>query len=166
MATSKTWRPAAVLPLLLLFATVAPLGVEAQSAAPSAKPHGRSREQGLVLGIPLGVMSLTPDQEKQVSAILSTYRASVASVVRQLRQEQSGLADRLVAPGQLQVTDLQPQLQQITQLRGQLLSLSAQAMLDIRALLTPEQLAAGAQARARLGQLRSEMRQLLEPTKP
>ena len=39
-------------------------------------------------------------------------------------------------------------------------------MVDIRNALTPQQIAAGAQVRARLGQLRSEMRQLLDPRKP
>lgn len=55
---------------------------------------------------------------------------------------------------------------QIGQLRTQLLELSAQAMVDIRNLLTPEQIAAGAQVRGKLRQLRSEMRQLPEPGTP
>ncbi len=111
-------------------------------------------------------MNLTPEQDKRVSGTLSAYRASTAPLIRQLRQAQSALADKLMAQGQLQALDLQPELQQITQLRAQLLELSAQAMVDIRNALTPGQIAAGAQVRARLGQLRSEMRQLLEPGKP
>src|SRR6266849_2351958 len=77
----------------------------------------------------------TPDQQTQVRSILSTYRASSRPIVQQLRQAQSGLADKLLASGQLQAADLQSQLQQISQLRTQLLQLSAQATLDIRNLL-------------------------------
>ena len=39
-------------------------------------------------------------------------------------------------------------------------------MVDIRNVLTPAQIAAAAQVRARLGQLRAEMRQVLEPGRP
>lgn len=133
------------------------------SAGPSAKGHWHG---GLVLGIPLGAMNLTPEQDKQVSDILAAYRASSRPVIRQIRQAQVALADKLVVPGQLQNGDLQPQLQQIGQLRTQLLAMSAQAMLDIRGVLTPEQIATGAQVRVRLGQLRTEMRQLLQPARP
>ena len=141
-----------------------PAGAEAQGGPPKP-PKGRSGD-GLVLGIPLGAMNLTADQDKRVGEILSAYQASTAAMIGQLRQAQSALADKLLVPGQLQTSDLQPELQRITQLRTQLLEVSAQAMVDIRNALTPAQIASGAQVRARLGQLRSEMRQLIEPSKP
>ena len=154
-----------IIAALLLAASSNPPSVGAQSPAPG-KPSKSPWGDGLVLGIPLGAMSLTPEQDRRVSTVLSTYRAESAVVIRQLRQAQSALADKLLAPGQLDAADLQPELQQITRHRTQLLEQSAHAMVDIRNALTPQQIAAGAQVRARLGQLRSEMRQLLEPRTP
>ena len=154
-----------IITALLLATPIGPPGADAQGPGPG-KPSKSRWGDGLVLGIPLGAMNLTPEQDKRVSGTLSAYRASTAPLIRQLRQAQSALADKLLAQGQLQALDLQPELQQITQLRTQLLELSAQAMVEIRSALTPAQIAAGAQVRARLGQLRSEMRQLLEPGQP
>jgi len=96
-------------------------------------------------------------------SILSTYRSSARPIIQQLRQAQSGLGDKLLAPGQLPAADLQSQLQQISQLRTQLLQLSAQATLEVRNLLTPDQLSAAAQTKDKLRDLRSQMRQLLAP---
>jgi chorismate-pyruvate lyase len=98
-----------------------------------------------------------------VTAILSKYRGSVRPLIQDLRVAQGGLSDRLLAPGQLQATDVQAQLQQMSQLRTQLLQLSAQAALDVRNLLNPDQLAAAAQTKAKLKDLRSQMRELMAP---
>jgi Spy/CpxP family protein refolding chaperone len=139
-----------------------PVGAHAQGPPPGR--GGRPGEgHGLMLGVPLHSLNLTPDQQAQVKSILSTYRQSARPIMQQLRQAQGGLGDRLLAPGQLQAADMQGQLQQISQLRAQLLQLSAQATLDVRALLTPDQLATAAQTRAKMKDLRSQMHQLLGP---
>ncbi len=148
----------------LLAACVAPPRAQAQ-----APPYGGGwRGDGGALGLPalLRSVNLTPDQQSQVQAILSSRRAAARSIIQQLRQAQEELADKLVAPGQLQMSDLQPQLQQISRLREQLLQNSAQATLEIRALLTPDQLTKAAEVKDKLRQLRSEMRQLLGPGQP
>ena len=41
-------------------------------------------------------LNLTPEQDKRVSGTLSAYRASTAPLIRQLRQAQSALADKLI----------------------------------------------------------------------
>ena len=149
--------------MLAAFLLAAPsTGVDAQGAAP-ARPPGSQWGDGLVMGIPLAAMNLTPEQGRRVSEALAAYQADSAPLVRQLRQSQSALADKLFTAGPLEAADLQAELQQITRRRTQLLELSARAMVDIRNVLTPQQVAAGAQVRARLGQLRSELRQLLQP---
>ena len=146
----------------LVLACFVPVGAQAQGP-----PQGRGPRpgwgNGLMLGVPLHTLNLTPDQQTQVKSILSTYRASARPIVEQLRQAQGGLGDRLLVPGQLQAADMQAQLQQISQLRTQLLQLSAQATLDVRSLLTPDQLATAAQTRAKMKDLRSQMHQLLVP---
>lgn len=146
----------------LVLACSMPVGAQAQGP-----PQGRGPRpgwgNGLMLGVPLHTLNLTPEQQTQVKSILSTYRTSARPIVQQLRQTQGGLGDRLLTPGQLQAADMQSQLQQISQLRSQLLQLSAQATLDVRSLLTPEQLAAAAQTKAKMKDLRSQMHQLLGP---
>ena len=154
-----------IIAALLLAASSAPLPAGAEGNAPG-KPTPSRWGDGLVLGIPLGALNLTRDQDKRVSETLSAYRASSATLIRQLRQAQSVLADKLLAPGQLEAAGLEGELRQITRLRTELLELSARTMVDIRNVLTPSQIASAAQVRARITALRAEMRQLLEPRRP
>jgi Spy/CpxP family protein refolding chaperone len=148
--------------VLLLGAWLMPAG-----AQPQGPPHGKGPRggwgAGLMLGVPLHSLNLTPDQQTQVKSILSTYRAAARPIIQQLRQAQSDLSDKLLASGPLQASDVQASVQQISQARAQLLQLSSQATLDVRNLLTPDQLGAAAQTRAKLKDLRSQMRQLLVP---
>lgn len=154
-----------IIAALLLVASSAPPRAGAEGPA-AAKSTPSRWGDGLVLGIPLGAVNLTRDQDRRVSETLSAHQASSATLVRQLRQAQSALADKLLAPGQLEPTGLQAELQQITRLRTELLELSARTMVDIRNVLTQSQIAAAAQVRARLTMLRAEMRQVLEPRRP
>jgi len=110
--------------------------------------------------------NLTPEQQAKVRGILSTHRAATRPLIEQLRQAQQELGAKLLAPGPLQPADLQPQLGRIGQLRDQLAQDGAQAALEVRAVLTPEQLARAAQTKDRLTQLREEMRQLMQPPRP
>jgi len=110
--------------------------------------------------------NLTPEQQTRVRAILSAHRATARPLIEQLRQAQQELGGKLLAPGPVQAADLQPQLQQIGQLRDQLAQDSAGAALEVRAVLTPEQLARVAHVKERLRQLREEMRQLMQPPRP
>ena len=143
------------------------IGVLPTDAQMHGPPPGRGSKggwgAGLMLGVPLHTLNLTPDQQTQVKSILSTYRAAARPILQQLGQIQSGMGDRLLAPGQIQATDVQGDLQQISQLRSQLLQLSAQATVDVRNLLSPDQLTAAAQTKAKLKDLRSQMRQLMVP---
>src|SRR5262245_2701347 len=129
--------------------------------------HGKGRPggwgNGLMLGVPLHTLNLSPDQQAQVKSILLNYRTSARPILQQLRQVQSVMGDRLLVPGQLQAADLQAQLQQISQLRTQLLQLSAQATLDVRNILNPDQLSTAAQTKAKMKDLRSQMHQLMAP---
>jgi hypothetical protein len=59
-------------------------------------------------------------------------------------------------------TDLEPLLKQIGGLREQLLQDSAQIALEVRSVLTPEQLARAGQVRARMQKLQTELQQLYD----
>jgi Spy/CpxP family protein refolding chaperone len=121
---------------------------------------GWSREGGMALPLLIRAANLTPEQDGKVRAILATHRAVTRNTVEQLRRAQDELADKLLVAGPVQSADLQPLLKQIASLREQLLQDSAQIALEVRAVLTPEQLAKAGQVRARMQQLQSELQQL------
>lgn len=153
---------------LLLAAGAASPGLAQSPPAPgglAAEGMHMGRENG-DLWLMIRASGLTPDQQAKVRAILSAHRATTRPLIEQLRQAQQELSARLLAPGALQPADLQPQLTRIGQLRDQLAQGSAQAAIDVRAVLTPEQLGRVGQTRDRLKQLRDEMRQIMEPARP
>jgi Spy/CpxP family protein refolding chaperone len=138
----------------------------AQSRMPWHGPGGGRSDAGMMLPLLLRSAHLSPEQDAKVREILAARRTASRALVGELRQAQEDLADKLFAPGVVKDTDLQPQLQKIAQLREQLLQEGAKATLEVRALLTPEQLGRAAQVKDRFRQLRTEMRQLVEPGSP
>jgi Spy/CpxP family protein refolding chaperone len=148
---------------VLLLAAAGPALAQAPGRESSMRGGGRGDGE---LWLMIRASNLTPEQQTRVRAILSAHRKSASPLVEQLRQAQQELGTKLLAPGQVQAADLQPQLQRISQLRDQLAQDSAAAALEVRAVLTPEQLARVAQTKDRLKQLREEMRQLMQPPRP
>jgi Spy/CpxP family protein refolding chaperone len=110
--------------------------------------------------------NLSADQQTKMHDILKASRTAARPIFASLRQAQQDLADRLLAPGAVGVADVQPQLDKINQLRGQLLQNSVQAALDIRAILTADQIAKAADTKDKLRQLRQEIHDLLRPSQP
>ncbi len=108
--------------------------------------------------------ALTPDQETHVRAILAAHRANARDLMGQLRAARQGIVDKLVAPGAVAAGDLEPLRQQIIQLEEQLSQDRLGAALEIRALLTPDQLAKAQRLKDRVRELRAEMRALFEGT--
>ena len=163
--TTRTILAAAF--LVALTATTSP--AQSPPGGPGAPLGGMRGSMGRSDGelwLMIRAANLTPDQQAKVRGILSTHRTTTRPLVEQLRQAQQELGAKLMAPGPLQPADLQPQLGRIGQLRDQLAQDGAQAALEVRAVLTPEQLARAAQTKERLTQLREEMRQLMQPPRP
>jgi len=151
--------------LLLVALCAAPALAQGPGHESSSMRGSGGRGDG-ELWLMIRAANLTPEQQTRVRAILSAHRATARPLIEQLRQAQQELGGKLLAPGPVQVADLQPQLQRIGQLRDQLAQDSAGAALEVRAVLTPEQLARVAQTKERLRQLREEMRQLMQPPRP
>lgn len=105
--------------------------------------------------------SLTDAQQAQVKQIVESHRPQFQGLLNQLRTAREQLAEKLYAPGPVKAEDLAPLMQQIGQLRGQLTQEGLQVALEIRGVLTPEQLAKAGQTRRRFNELRAEMRGLL-----
>jgi len=107
---------------------------------PDGMPPGPSpHEGGTMLPMLLRSVSLTPDQDVRVRQIIGKGRMETHALMEQLRQAEDRLADQIVTSGPLKLTDVQPHLDRISQLRQQLLQDAARVSLEIRAVLTPEQ---------------------------
>lgn len=120
---------------------------------------------GMMLPLLLKGVDLTPEQEAKVHSIMTAHHATFRTLFTQLRAAHEEMADKLFAPGAVTTEDLAPQTQRMTQLRDQLMRDGLNVMLEIRTLLTPEQLAKAAQLKTRMQALQSEMRSLLHEQK-
>ena len=109
---------------------------------------------------------LSAEQDVRIRQILGKGRGTTQSLADQLRNAEEKLADQLVSPAPLRAADVQPQLDRISALRHQMLEDAARVSLDIRAVLTHEQLAKAQHVRDRIRLLQAEMRQLTQPAIP
>ena len=150
--------------LVVLASAWAPAG--AQPGAYMLGPGAGRGDGAMILPLLLRGANLTPEQDAKVRELLAARRAASQALVAQLREAQEELADKLFAPGTVKEADLQPQLQKIAQLREQLMLESAKVALEVRSLLTSEQLGRAAQVKDRMRQLQSELRQLWQSGKP
>jgi len=116
----------------------------------------------IMLPLVLRHANLTADQQTQVHKIMDADHQNLQALSKQLQTANNQLADKLFAPGAVQATDLTPQVQQITQLRQQLMEQGLKTALAIRAVLTPEQLAKVSQLKDRMEKLQAEMRSVFE----
>ncbi len=133
---------------------------------PAMMGHGHLRMFGgsgaMMLPLVLKHAQLTPEQTKQVESIMASDRQTLRSLSTQLEGANTQLTNKLFAPGTVQAADLAPQLQQIAQLRQQLMEQAVKTALSIRAVLTPEQLARVSQLNDRIQKLHAEMRSIFE----
>ena len=113
------------------------------------------------LPLPVLVSVLTPAQREQLHSDLQSDRSTMKGIVDQLRTAQQELTSRVLTPGTLNATDLQPQLQKIAGLRDQLVQHALATTLKVRAMLTPAQLAEASTKAQRLHDLRTEIHTLL-----
>ncbi len=114
---------------------------------------------GMMLPLLLRGADLTPEQKTQVHHIMDTHRATFGTLFGQLRTAQGEVANKLFTSGELTAKDLEDLT---LQPREQLLQEGLKTALEVRGVLTPEQLAKAAQRKARLQALHAEMRSLLE----
>ena len=126
-------------------------------------PKGMGHGSGLDMSLPFVVkgVGLTEAQQAQVNQIVGAHQVQFRNLLAQLRTVHEQLGEKIYAPGPLKADDVPPLVQQIGQLRGQLTQEALQVALEIRAVLTPEQLARAEQIQHKLRGLRSEMRSLL-----
>ncbi len=154
MRTRHSWGAVLAGCLLILLT-----GTTAWAQPPNT--WGREGQGGPhMLGLIRGV-GLTEAQQAQVRQIAGNHRERFRTLSSELRAAQEALTAKLYSPDPLTSDDVSPLLRQIDQLRGDLSRESAQVALEIRGILTPEQLTKAAQLHQRLSELRAETRKLL-----
>lgn len=130
-------------------------------------PGGRMGD-GPDMLLPLLVrgVGLTAEQKTQVRAIMDAHHATFPELFKQLRDAHEALTVQLLASGEVKAEALAAQIHNINQLRAQLLQEGTQVMLEVRQVLTPEQLAKAAQLKARMQALHDEMGSLMRGNNP
>lgn len=126
-------------------------------------PGGPMLGDGPAMMLPLLLFAgdLTDAQRDQVHEIMKGNRQTISGLFAQLRAANDELATKLLASGDVAKPDLQPTLDRIASVRQQLLDQGVAVALQVRKLLTPEQLAKAAEVHDRLEQLDAEKRKLL-----
>jgi Spy/CpxP family protein refolding chaperone len=121
---------------------------------------------GIALPLLIRGANLTADQQAQIRQIMANHRATFRDLLSQLRTSQDQMANKLFSTARLQEADLAPHVQQISQLRNQLAEEGLRVVLQIRGILTPEQLAKASQLKSQMDSLHSQIRSLWEPDRP
>jgi len=149
--------------MVTLSAVAVALALSAGAAvapAHAAPGHGGWQRGSFMSPFMLRSLGLTDAQRGQVRQIVMNHRSRFQELNRELRDARTQLNDRLLAPAAVQAADVAPLTQRISQLREQLSAESLQVALEIRNILTPDQIAKAADTRRRMNELRQEMRQL------
>ena len=144
------------------FATVHAHPRSGMGPGPMMMGPGGEGGPGMMLPVLLHSAHLTDDQEAQVRKIMEGRRTQMRSLMGEMKAAQDGLLDRLFTAGDLKAADLKPQLDRLTQARQQLMEHAVAAALDVRKVLTPDQLSHAAQVKDRMRALHTQMRQLME----
>ena len=140
------------------------LPVYGQSRPGFHGPRGRIGDgPGMMLPLLLSGANLTADQKTQVHQIMADHRSTFRDLFSQLRAAQEQMSGKLFSAEAVQESDLGSQIQQISALRNQLAQESLKVVLEIRGVLTPEQLAQAAQLKQQMDALRAQRRSLFAP---
>jgi Spy/CpxP family protein refolding chaperone len=117
---------------------------------------------GTMLPLLLRGANLTDDQKAQIKQIMGSHHATFRNLFGQLHAAHEEMHKKLFEPGALQESDLMSQSQEISQLHNQLKQEGIKVMLEIRQVLTPEQLTKAGQLMQEMQTLRAQMRKLFE----
>jgi|SRR5713226_1606630 len=134
-------------------------GLLTASVYAQGRPGFHSRG-GMSSPLMLRGLNLTDDQKAQVKQIMANHRSTLHNLFSQLRTAQEGMSDKLLSSTSLQASDLTSDTQQISLLRNQIADESLKMTLEIRGVLTPDQLAKAAQIRQQMQSMHSQMRNL------
>ena len=111
----------------------------------------------------LRAANLTAGQKNQVHSIVESSLTSSASQMAQVHSIREQIADKLLSSGTVSASDLAPLLAQQTAIQQQLDNQMISTAIQIRGVLTPDQLSKVADAHAKLKQIHSQIDAILGP---
>ncbi len=112
---------------------------------------------GMMLPLVLKKLSLTDEQKTQVQGIMEAHSQTIQTLFQQLNTVRQGLANKFYASGELTTADFTSQTQQASQLREQIMNEKLKAALEIRGVLTPDQLTQAAQIKDQMQTMQAQM---------
>jgi hypothetical protein len=107
---------------------------------------------------------LTADQQKQVGKILQSNRSQTAPLIAQLQSVHEQIAGKLLAPGTISAGDLVPLEDRAAQLDAQIQRQALGASLQVRNILTSDQIARMAKFHEKMSALQEQMKSLMNET--
>jgi Spy/CpxP family protein refolding chaperone len=135
------------------------------SATVYGRPGFRRGGHGMIPHRVLKALDLTAEQQDKVNEIKTAHRQRFRELFSQLRTVRREMAGKLFSPGDVTAESMANQVQEVTNLRGQITQEGLTVALKVRALLTSEQLARSAEISERMRELRAEMRSLYDGSK-
>lgn len=146
---------------------IAALCVAAIPVVALAAPGGHGGHHGHRGGFSfLEGVTLTADQKTQVHQIMQASWSTAKPLMQQLRADHKQIDDLLAGTGSVTSAQLTAIQTQADQLRTQLESQHLATALQVRALLTPAQLAQSAQTHAQLESLHQQERAVFQAAHP
>lgn len=150
-----------LLTITILAASLAAATVDAQPMGPMHGGGAFGPEPGMMLPMLIRKVGLSDTQRQQVRAILNGHRPRFQTLFPQLRDAQQALESRLVSTDPVKAEDLASQIQRIADLRKQILQEGVGVAIEVRSILSPEQLARAADMRTQMSALHEQMRKLM-----
>jgi Spy/CpxP family protein refolding chaperone len=111
-------------------------------------------------------LNLTPDQQTKVHEIMASNFAEAKPLMKQLGDIHEQIADKLMSSGPVSSSDIEPLQQQENQIHQELDEQMLSTALQIRGLLTPEQLIKASDLHKKLKSLRQQTDALMGDNGP
>ena len=124
-------------------------------------PGGGGDAPGMVIPLMLHGSHLSAEQRDKVKTLMSSERAQLRTLFDQLQRANEALASRLTGPGPVDAAALKPDVERVARARQELMDHGLTIALALRGILTPEQLQAVTEKRAKMEDLQKQMRELM-----
>jgi periplasmic protein CpxP/Spy len=111
-------------------------------------------------------VDLSAEQQAEVKSIMDSHRQVIEPLREQLHVAHQQLMSKLLSSGQVTVSELTPLEQQSGQVEQQIHQEMLKAAVEVRAVLTPDQLAKAAQINQKMDQIHGEMHDLMASHAP
>lgn len=111
----------------------------------------------------LRAAALTPAQQKHIHDIMAASRTTSDPLMQQMYSIRDQIADKLLSSGSVSASDLAPLLAQQTAIQQQLDSQMISTAIQIRGVLTPDQLSRVASVNEKLKAIHTQIDSILGP---